>query len=153
MLNGVAQVSIFGAQRYAVRVKMRPQQLAARQLGVNDVVAAVQSANSSIPAGTLYTPDRTYAIRDNGRLLDAAAFADLVVASRNGAPIRLAEVAEVSDSVANERLASRFNGVRSIVLAVQRQPGSNTVAINQRILGLLPELRQSLPAAIDLRVL
>lgn len=153
MLNGVAQVNIFGAQKYAVRVKMRPQQLAARQLGVNDVVAAVQSANSTIPAGTLYTPERTYAIRDNGRLLDAAAFADLVVAYRNGSPIRLADVAEVSDSVANERLASRFNGVRSIVLAVQRQPGSNAVAINQRILEMLPELRERIPAAINVRVL
>ena len=153
MLSGVAQVNIFGAQKYAVRVKMRPQQLAARQLGVNDVVAAVQSANSTIPAGTLYTPERTYAIRDNGRLLDAAAFADLVVAYRNGSPIRLADVAEVSDSVANERLASRFNGVRSIVLAVQRQPGSNAVAINQRILEMLPELRERIPAAISIRVL
>lgn len=153
MLSGVAQVNIFGAQKYAVRVKMRPQQLAARQLGVNDVVAAVQSANSTIPAGTLYTPERTYAIRDNGRLLDAAAFADLVVAYRNGSPIRLADVAEVSDSVANERLASRFNGVRSIVLAVQRQPGSNAVAINQRILEMVPELRERIPAAISIRVL
>jgi HAE1 family hydrophobic/amphiphilic exporter-1 len=153
MLSGVAQVNIFGAQKYAVRVKMRPQQLAARQLGVNDVVAAVQSANSTIPAGTLYTPERTYAIRDNGRLLDAAAFGDLVVAYRSGSPIRLADVAEVSDSVANERLASRFNGVRSIVLAVQRQPGSNAVAINQRILDLLPELRERIPAAISIRVL
>ena len=153
MLSGVAQVNIFGAQKYAVRVKVRPQQLAARQLGVNDVVAAVQSANSTIPAGTLYTPERTYAIRDNGRLLDAAAFADLVVAYRSGSPIRLADVAEVSDSVANERLASRFNGVRSIVLAVQRQPGSNAVAINQRILEMLPELRERIPAAIKVRVL
>ena len=153
MLSGVAQVNIFGAQKYAVRVKMRPQQLASRQLGVNDVVAAVQSANSTIPAGTLYTPERTYAIRDNGRLLDAAAFADLVVAYRNGSPIRLADVAEVSDSVANERLASRFNGVRSIVLAVQRQPGSNAVAINQRILEMVPELRERIPAAISIRVL
>jgi len=153
MLSGVAQVNIFGAQKYAVRVKVRPQQLAARQLGVNDVVAAVQSANSTIPAGTLYSPERTYAIRDNGRLLDAAAFADLVVAYRSGSPIRLADVAEVSDSVANERLASRFNGVRSIVLAVQRQPGSNAVAINQRILEMLPELRERIPAAIKVRVL
>lgn len=153
MVPGVAQVSVFGAQKYAVRVKLRPQQLAARQLGVNDVVAAVTSANTTIPAGTLYTPERTYAIRDNGRLLAGAAFADLVVAYRNGAPIRLADVAEVSDSVANERLASRLNGVRSIVLAVQRQPGSNAVAINERILGLLPELRQRIPAAIELQVL
>jgi len=153
MLPGVAQVSVFGAQKYAVRVKLRPQQLAARQLGVNDVVAAVTNANTTIPAGSLFTPERTYAIRDNGRLLDGAAFADLVVAYRNGAPIRLADVAEVSDSVANERLASRLNGVRSIVLAVQRQPGSNAVAINERILALLPELRERIPAAIELRVL
>jgi HAE1 family hydrophobic/amphiphilic exporter-1 len=153
MLNGVAQVNIFGAQKYAVRVKMRPQQLAARQLGVNDVVAAIQGANSTIPAGTLYTPSRTYAIRDNGRLQEAADFARLVVAYRDGAAIHLADVAEVRDSVANERLASRFNGERSIVLAVQRQPGSNAVAINQRILELLPELRERIPAAISIRVL
>ena len=153
MLSGVAQVNVFGAQKYAVRVKLRPQQLAARQIGVNDVVNAVATANSTIPAGTLYTPQRTWAIRDNGRLLDAAGFAELVVAYRDGAPVHLADVAQVSDSVANERLASRFNGTRSIVLAVQRQPGSNAVAINQRILALLPELRQRIPAAIDIRVL
>ena len=153
MLSGVAQVNIFGAQKYAVRVKVRPQQLAARQLGVNDVVKAVQSGNSTIPAGTLYTPNRTYAIRDNGRLLDAAAFSELVVAYRDGAAIRLADVAEVSDSVANERLASRYNGVRSIVLAVQRQPGSNAVEINERIRAMLPELRQRIPAAISIKVL
>ncbi|MEI6615333.1 MAG: efflux RND transporter permease subunit [Cyanobium sp. ELA507] len=153
MLSGVAQVNIFGAQKYAVRVKIRPQQLAARQLGVNDVVKAVQSGNSTIPAGTLYTPNRTYAIRDNGRLLDAAAFSELVVTYRDGAAIRLADVAEVSDSVANERLASRYNGVRSIVLAVQRQPGSNAVEINERIRAMLPELRQRIPAAISIKVL
>lgn len=153
MLSGVAQVNVFGAQKYAVRVKLRPQQLAARQLGVNDVVAALNAANTTIPAGTLYTPERTWALRDKGRLLDAASFSELVVAFRDGAPIQLADVAEVSDSVANERLASRFNGERSIVLAVQRQPGSNAVAINERILALLPELRQRIPAAIRIRVL
>ena len=153
MLPGVAQISVFGAQRYAVRVKLRPQALAARRLGVNDVVDAVRQGNSSTPAGTLYTPDRTFAIRDNGRLQDAAGFADLVVAYRDGAPIHLADVAEVSDSVANERLASRFNGVRSIVLAVQRQPGSNAVAISERIRSELPQLRERIPAAISVAVL
>ncbi|MFM9102123.1 MAG: efflux RND transporter permease subunit, partial [Cyanobium sp.] len=88
-----------------------------------------------------------------GRLLDAAAFAVVVGAYRKGAPLPLAVVAEVSDSLANERLASRFNGVRSIVLALHRQPGSNAVAINERILALLPELRQRIPAAINIRVL
>jgi len=153
MLPGVAQISVFGAQRYAVRVKLRPQALAARRLGVNDVVEAVRQGNSSTPAGTLYTPDRTYAIRDNGRLQDAAGFAELVVAYRDGAPIHLADVAEVSDSVANERLASRYNGVRSIVLAVQRQPGSNAVAISNRIRAELPRLRERIPAAISVAVL
>ena len=153
MLGGVAQVNVFGAQKYAVRVKLRPQQLAARQLGVNDVVSALSGANTTIPAGSLQTPQRTWAIRDNGRLQEAADFADLVVSYRHGAPIRLADVAEVSDSVANERLASRFNGRRSIVLAVQRQPLSNAVAINERILALLPDLQQRIPAAIEIRVL
>jgi HAE1 family hydrophobic/amphiphilic exporter-1 len=153
MLPGVAQISVFGAQRYAVRVKLRPQELAARRLGVNDVVQTVKEGNSSTPAGTLYTPQRTYALRDNGRLQDAAGFARLVVAYRDGAPIRLQDVADVSDSVANERLASRYNGVRSIVLAVQRQPGSNSVAISDRIRAEIPAFRQRIPAAISLDVL
>ncbi|MFM7751916.1 MAG: efflux RND transporter permease subunit, partial [Opitutaceae bacterium] len=153
MINGVAQVAIFGAQKYAVRIAMQPQQLAARQLGVNDVVAAVQAANATIPAGSLFTPQRTYALRDSGRLQEAADFADVIVAYREGAAMRLADVAVVRDSVVNERLASRFNGRRSIVLAVQRQPGSNTVAVNERILALLPELRQRIPAAVSVEVL
>ncbi|MFN6131942.1 MAG: efflux RND transporter permease subunit [Synechococcaceae cyanobacterium] len=153
MLPGVAQINVFGAQRYAVRIKLRPQELAARRLGVNDVVQTVKEGNSSTPAGTLYTPQRTYALRDNGRLQDAAGFARLVVAYRDGAPIHLQDVAEVSDSVANERLASRYNGVRSIVLAVQRQPGSNAVAISDRIRSELPEFKQRIPAAISLEVL
>jgi HAE1 family hydrophobic/amphiphilic exporter-1 len=153
MINGVAQVSIFGAQKYAVRIALQPQQLAARQLGVNDVVAAVQAANSTIPTGTLFTPQRTYALRDTGRLQEAADFAELIVAYRDGAAVRLADVALVRDSVVNERLASRFNGTRSIVLAVQRQPGSNTVAVNEQIQALLPELRQRIPAAVAVEVL
>ncbi|MFM7312813.1 MAG: efflux RND transporter permease subunit [Cyanobium sp.] len=153
MLPGVAQISVFGAQRYAVRVKLRPQALAARQLGVNDVVQTVREGNSSTPSGTLFTPQRSYALRDNGRLQDASGFARLVVAYRDGAPIHLEDVAEVSDSVANERLASRFNGVRSSVLAVQRQPGSNAVAISERIRAELPQLRRRIPAAISLAVL
>ncbi len=153
MLPGVAQINVFGAQRYAVRVKLRPQELAARRLGVNDVVQTVREGNSSIPAGTLYSPQRTYALRDNGRLQDAAGFAQLVVAYRDGAPIHLRDVADVSDSVANERLASRYNGVRSIVLAVQRQPGSNAVAISDAIRAELPELRKRIPAAITVDIL
>lgn len=153
MLPGVAQISVFGSQRYAVRLKLRPQALAARQLGVNDVVQAVREGSSANPSGNLYTPQRSYAIRDNGRLTDAAGFSQLVVAYRDGAPIRLEEVAEVRDSVANERLASRYNGQRSIVLAVLRQPGSNAVAISDRIRRELPVLRQRIPAAISVSVL
>ncbi len=153
MLEGVSQVQIFGAQKYAVRIRVDPQALTAKGLGVDEVAAAIRSGNPNLPTGNLYGAQRTYSVQDDTGLSDAAGYRQLVVAYRNGSPVKLGEVAEVIDSVANERLASWYNGSRSIVLAVQRQPGSNTVAIADAIRALLPELRQQVPAAIDIAVL
>ncbi|WP_411869826.1 efflux RND transporter permease subunit [Vulcanococcus limneticus] len=153
MLDGVSQVQVFGAQKYAVRIRVDPQALTAKGIGLDEVAGAIRSGNSNLPTGNLYGRQRTYSVEDNTRLEDAGAYRQLVVAFRNGSPVRLGDVAEVSDSVANERLASWYNGTRSIVLAVQRQPGSNTVAIADAIRALLPELEQQIPGAIQVDVL
>ncbi|WP_411871514.1 efflux RND transporter permease subunit [Vulcanococcus limneticus] len=153
MLDGVSQVQVFGAQKYAVRIRVDPQALTAKGIGIDQVAGAIRGGNSNVPTGNLYGRERTYSVDDDTRLSDAAGYRQLVVAYRNGSPVRLGDVAEVNDSVANERLASWYNGSRSIVLAVQRQPGSNTVAITEAIQNLLPELRQQVPGAIRIDVL
>lgn len=153
MVDGVSQVQVFGAQKYAVRVRVDPQALRAKGLGIDEALNAVRSGNSNLPTGNLYGPKQTYTVEDNGRLDDAAGYRQLIVAYRDGSPVRLSDVAEVYDSVANERIATKYNGTRAIVLAIQRQPGSNTVAITQTIRSLLPELTASIPAAIKVDVL
>jgi HAE1 family hydrophobic/amphiphilic exporter-1 len=153
MVDGVSQVQVFGAQKYAVRVRLDPQALSAKRIGIDEALAAVRGGNSNLPTGNLYGPKQTYSVEDNGRLDDAAGYRKLTIAYKNGSPVHLGEVAEVTDSVANERLASWYNGTRSIVLAIQRQPGSNTVAITQAIRDLLPQLKASIPAAIQVDVL
>ncbi len=153
MVEGVSQVQVFGAQKYAVRVRIDPQALTAKGIGLDEALSAVRGGNSNLPTGNLFGPKQTYSVEDNGRLDNATGYRKLVVAYRNGSPVRLADVAEVNDSVANERLASWYNGTRSIVLAIQRQPGSNTVAITQAIRDLLPQLKESIPAAIQVDVL
>ncbi|MGB7564774.1 MAG: efflux RND transporter permease subunit [Prochlorococcaceae cyanobacterium] len=153
MLDGVSQVQVFGAQKYAVRVRLDPQALSAKGIGIDEALNAVRGGNSNLPTGNLYGPKQTYSVEDNGRLDDAAGYRQLIVAYRDGSPVRLSDVADVFDSVANERLASKYNGTRSIVLAIQRQPGSNTVAITGKIRDLIPELKASIPAAIQMDVL
>jgi HAE1 family hydrophobic/amphiphilic exporter-1 len=152
MVSGVAQVDIFGSQKYAVRVDVDPTQLAARQVGIDQVAQAIASANVNRPTGTLFGPDRNFVIETSGQLLEAAAYKPIVVAYRNGSPIRLDEVAHVYDGVENERSASFYNGVRTIYLAVRRQPGTNTVEVVDRIKQLLPQLDAQLPASVSLAI-
>ena len=152
-LDGVSQVQLFGAQKYAVRIRVDPQALNAKGIGLDQVNGAVRAGNSNQPTGNLYGSRQTVSVQDNGQLNDAAGYRQLVVAYRNGSPVKLGEVAEVLDSVNNERSASWYNGSRSIVVAVQRQSGSNTVAIADAIHELLPTLRAELPGAIELQVL
>ena len=152
MVTGVAQVSVFGSQKYAVRVDVDPLQLASRQIGIDQVAQAISSANVNRPTGTLYGPDRNFVIQASGQLLKAAAYESIVVAYRNGSPIRLNEIAHVYDGVENERNAGWYNGTRAIYLAIQRQPGTNTIEVVDRIKALLPQLGQQLPASVQLRV-
>ncbi|MBE3132942.1 MAG: efflux RND transporter permease subunit, partial [Acidobacteria bacterium] len=152
MVTGVAQVSIFGSQKFAVRVDVDPLQLASRQIGIDAVADAIAASNVNRPTGTLYGPDRNYVVQASGQLLEAAAYGPIVVAYRNGSPVRLNEVARVYAGVENERNAGWYNGVRTVFLAVQRQPGTNTVDVVDRIKALLPDLEQQLPASVKLTV-
>ncbi|MCX5944025.1 MAG: efflux RND transporter permease subunit [Cyanobacteria bacterium] len=152
-LSGVSQVQLYGSQKYAVRIRVDPQALGAKGIGLDQVNGAVRAGNSNQPTGNLYGARQTISVQDNGQLNDAAAYRQLVVAYRNGSAVKLGEVAEVLDSVASDRSASWYNGSRSIVVAVQRQSGSNTVAIADAIHALLPSLRSELPGAIKLEVL
>ena len=153
MLDGIAQVQVFGAQKYAVRVQLDPQALKTKGIGVDEVATAIAQGNSNQPTGTIYGQDRTLTIDTNSSLENAAAFRPLIVAYRNGAAIRLNEIGQVLDSVENDRLASWYNGTRAIILAIQRQPGTNTVAIVDTLEKLLPTFRSQIPAAIEMEIL
>jgi HAE1 family hydrophobic/amphiphilic exporter-1 len=151
-IRGVAQVMIFGAQKYAVRIDVDPRQLAARGIGIDELATAVQRGNVNRPTGTLYGADRTFAVKTDGQLFDAPAFRRLIVAYRNGSPVHLDQLANVYDGVEDDKTASWYNDERTVYLAVQRQPGTNTVDIVDRIRDILPELRTQLPAAVQLVV-
>jgi hydrophobic/amphiphilic exporter-1 (mainly G- bacteria), HAE1 family len=152
-INGVAQVNVFGQQKYAVRVQLDPNALAARGVGINEVEQAVASANVNIPTGTLYGKDRTFAVQSTGQLQNAAAFRPVIVTYRNGSPVRLQELGRVIDGVQNDKVGAFFKGKRGIVLAIQRQPGVNTVEVVDSIKKLLPTFRAEVPPAIDIEVL
>ena len=152
-LPGVAQVLVYGAQKFAVRVQVDPEAAAARGLSLEDIKAAVAKTNSSVPVGTLSGPTQNITLQAPSQLNKAHEYNDVVVAWRNGAPIKLNEVARVVDSVENNKVASWFNGERSIVLAIQRQPDANTVAVVDLVREKLPSLRASVPAAIQLEML
>jgi HAE1 family hydrophobic/amphiphilic exporter-1 len=151
-LKGIAQVQIFGAQRFAVRVDVDPRQLAARDLDLGSLATAIGSNSVNRPTGTLYGADRTFAIKTDGQLTNAAGFRQLIVAYRNGRPVRLDEVANVYDGVENDKQASWFNDNRTIYLAVDRQPGTNTVDIVDSIRAVLPQIQAQLPAALSLDI-
>src|SRR6202158_4136286 len=153
IVDGVAQVQVYGAQKFAVRAQMDPEAMADRGIGVDDVSAAIRNGNPNTPVGTLYGKYTNLTLKTNDQLPDAAAFRPLIVAFRNGAPVRLQDVANVTDSVENNRVASWFNGRRGVTLAVQRQPGTNTVAVVAAIRQLMPQLKQQLPAAVSLDIL
>ncbi|WP_287128317.1 efflux RND transporter permease subunit [Candidatus Cyanaurora vandensis] len=151
-VSGVAQVQVYGAQKYAVRVLLDPAALATRGIGIDEVQAAIRSGNVNQPTGTLYGDYQSYNIKSNGQLTNAAAYRQLVVTYRNGAPIRLEQLGRVIDSVENDKTAGWYNNTRSIVLAIQRQPGVNTIEVVDNIKELLPTFRQQLPASVNLEV-
>src|SRR5262245_9158114 len=153
MVSGVAQVQVFGSQPYAVRVQVDPQALAARRIGIDEVEQALGRANPNLPTGTLQDQHRSASVMTNGQLQNAAAFNDVIVAYRNGAPVRIRDVGQAIDDVQNNRVAAWFNDKRGIVLAIQRQPGTNTVQVVDEIRKLLPQFRAQIPPGIDVEVL
>ncbi|MGA3163878.1 MAG: efflux RND transporter permease subunit [Verrucomicrobiota bacterium] len=157
MVNGVAQVSVYGSQQYAVRIQVDPNKLAAYGLGIDQVEQAVAHGNVDQPTGILYGKHQAFTVEANGQLEDAAAFRPMVVAYRNGNPVRLQELGHVLDSVQNNKVAAWYNtpesSTRAIVLAIQRQPGANTVAVVDNIKKLLPQFREQIPAAVNLDIL
>ncbi|TAK16402.1 MAG: efflux RND transporter permease subunit [Acidobacteria bacterium] len=152
MVKGVAQVNIFGAQKRAVRVDVNPLALAARQMSLDELTQAIQRANVNRPTGTLYSRERSLSVKADGQLTTAAEFGPVIVAYRNGNPVRLNEVAHVFEGVENDRTAAWLNDARTVYLAINRQPGSNTVATVDGILALLPEIQASLPASLSIAV-
>src|SRR5437762_8197598 len=149
-INGVAQVQVFGAQQYAVRIQLDPNALATRGIALTDVEQAVGNSNVNLPTGTLYGRDKATSIQATGQLMTAKAYAPMIVAYRNGAPVRLNEIGRVFDSVQNDKIAAWHNGTRGIMLGVQRQPGTNTIEIVDLIKKILPTFESQLPPAIQL---
>lgn len=153
MVSGVAQVQVYGAQKYAVRAMIDPQTLASRQIGIDEVNAAIQAGNVNLPVGDLQGDRKAFTLQATGQLMSAASYAPLIVAWRNGSPVRLGDLGTIIDSVENDKVAAWYNNVRGIVLAIQRQPGTNTIAVVDAIKTLLPQFRAQVPAAIDMDIL
>ncbi|HLV94889.1 MAG TPA: efflux RND transporter permease subunit, partial [Candidatus Acidoferrales bacterium] len=153
MVNGVAQVQVYGSQKYAVRIQLDPQALATRQIGIDDVQKAVADANVNLPVGTLYGRNRAFTLQANGQLTRASVYRPLIVAYRNGAPVRLEDLGKVFDSVQNDKVASWWNDTRSVVLAIQRQPGTNTVEVVDAVKKLLPQFRSVIPPSVKMEIL
>ena len=152
-IPGVAQVQIYGSQKYAVRIQANPDQLASRGIGLDELQQALAQNNVNQPVGQLDGKRQTFAIKADGQLSSAAEFRPLIVTWRNGAPVRLEDVASAVDSVENIRLASWNVDQRAIVLAIQRQPGANTIETVDAIKRILPAFQANLPASITLKVL
>jgi HAE1 family hydrophobic/amphiphilic exporter-1 len=151
MVKGVAQVQVFGSQKYAVRIQLDPSAMAARQVGIDEVTAAVQSENVNLPTGTLYGEHRAFNLQANGQLTHASVYRPLIVAYRNGSPVRLEELGNVVDGVQNDKISNYYNDEHAVILAVRRQPGTNTVAVVDGVKQLLPQFHAITPAAITLQ--
>jgi len=153
MINGVAEVQVYGAAKYAVRVDVDPEKLASEEIGIDQISSAIQAGNTNLPVGSIYGPNRTYTLQANGQLLDASAFRPLIVAYHNGAPVRLDQVANVYNGVEDAYSKSWFNNQRAIVLAIQKQPGTNTIEVVNAIKQMMPQLRQQIPQSITITTL
>ena len=152
-VSGVSQVNVWGSQKFAVRAQMDPALLAARGIGIEEVQQSIQRGNTNAPAGTLNGPFSAYDVQAQGQLKSADEYRNLIVSYRNGVPVRLGDLGKVLDSVENTRSAAWFNGVRGVILAVQRQPGSNTIAVVDGVRAALPDLQRAIPASVKVDVL
>ena len=153
MIDGVADVHVYGATKYAVRISIDPDRLAAAGIGIDQVQQAVTDANVNQATGTLYGPSQQFQVRTQGQLLRAAPYNDIALAWRNGAPVRLGDVGRAYDGVQNDQVASWYKHDRSVLLAIQRQPGTNTVEMIDRIKAVLPSFIAGLPPSVKLDVL
>ncbi|WKZ18701.1 MAG: efflux RND transporter permease subunit [Candidatus Jettenia sp. CY-1] len=153
MIDGVAQVLVYGSQKYAVRIQLDPTALATRGIGIDEVEHAVRQGNVNLPTGALYGAHQAFTVQATGQLTNAAAYRSLIVAYRNGSPVRLQELGRVIDSVQIDKVANWYNSTRAIVLAIQRQPGTNTVEVVDNIRKLMSSFRAQLPASISLDIL
>ncbi len=153
MISGVAQVQVLAPQKFAVRAQLDPNALATRGIGIDEVTNAIRQGNVNLPSGALYGRFQSYMVQPNGQLLTASQYEPLIVAYKDGSPVRLKEVGKAIDSVENDKTASWFNKTRAIVLGVQRQPGSNTVEIVDNINKVMPSLRAQIPASVAIDTL
>ncbi len=152
-LSGVGLVSISGGQRPAVRVQANPTALSAYGLSLENIRNAISAANVNLPKGSFDGARQAYTINANDRLLSSSDYRPLILAYKNGAPVRLSDVAEVKDDAENVKQAAWMNTTPAVILNIQRQPGANVIAVVDRIKQLLPQLRETLPAAVDISVL
>ena len=157
MITGVAQVQVLGAQKFAVHAQMDPHAMAARGIGINEVETALKSWNVNLPTGTINGPKRAFTLQASGQLMSASAYRPLVVAYRRGSPVRLEELGKVIDSVEDDKTASWFykgqDDQRSVVLGIQRQPGTNTMEVTNGIKNLLPVFKNELPPSVHMDIL
>jgi HAE1 family hydrophobic/amphiphilic exporter-1 len=152
-INGVAQVFIFGSQKYAVRAQLDPSALATLGIGIDEVQRALASSNVNLPTGTLWGPNQAFSVMATGQLTSAAAYRPLIVAYRSGSPVRLEQLGRVIDGVQTDKVASWYNNERAVVLAIQKQPGTNTIEVVDSINRILPAFRAQLPASVNLSTL
>jgi HAE1 family hydrophobic/amphiphilic exporter-1 len=151
-VSGISRVQVFGAQKYAVRIQVDPSALAAHNIGIDEVTQAIQRSNVNLPSGRLHGDKQAFTVQSSGQLINAEAYRPLIVEWRNGVPIRLEQLANVIDGVEDNKTVAWHNGVRGMVLAVSRQPGTNTVEVVDNIRQLLPQLQSELPPTIRLDV-
>ena len=152
MVDGVAQVQVYGAQKYAVRIQLDPRKLVNRGIGIDEVSRAIEEGNVNQPTGTLYGNKQAFVIDVNGQLTEAKLYRQLIVTYQNGSPVRLDDLGTILDDVENNKSAAWFKDARAVVLAVQRQPGTNTVKVVDGVMSLLPAFRKQIPASVNLDV-
>lgn len=153
MVSGVAQVQVMSPQKFAVRIQVDPSAMATKGVGIDEVTKAVQSGNVNLPVGTLHGEYKSFNLQPNGQLFNAAAYDPLIVAYKNGAPVRIRDIGKAVDSVENDKVAGWYNGTRAVVLGIQRQPGSNTIQIVDEINKIMPTLRAQIPASVTVDTL
>jgi len=153
MISGVAQVQVYGSQKYAVRIRLDPQALAAKDIGMDEVATAITRANVNLPTGSMTGPERVYSIQANGQLRRAQDYRSVIVTYRNGSPVRLEDIGIPIDSVELDKRVSRFNNEPGMMIAVQRQPGTNTVGVVNAIKELLPKFEKQIPASVKMQIM